>query len=43
MVLVEKFINVLKQNKITFFTGVPDSVLKSFCYYLDKYSKKNTF
>ena len=40
MVLVENFINILKKNKITFFTGVPDSVLKSFCYYLDKYSKK---
>ena len=40
MVLVENFINILKKNKITFFTGVPDSILKSFCYYLDKYSKK---
>jgi phosphonopyruvate decarboxylase len=32
----------LKKNKINFFTGVPDSVLKSFSYVLDLYKKKIT-
>lgn len=39
MVSAEKFINVLKKNKITFFTGVPDSILKSFCICLEKQPK----
>ena len=30
----------LKQNKINFFTGVPDSVLKNFIYILDSIKKK---
>jgi len=31
----------LKKNKINFFTGVPDSVLKNFIYILD-FNKKKT-
>jgi phosphonopyruvate decarboxylase len=36
-------LNQLKKNKIEFFTGVPDSILKSFSNELEKknYSKKN--
>jgi phosphonopyruvate decarboxylase len=30
----------LKKNKITFFTGVPDSILKNFIYILDSNKKK---
>ena len=30
----------LKKNKINFFTGVPDSILKSFSYVLDLHKKK---
>ena len=30
MILVEQLFNTLKKNKISFFTGVPDSVLKKF-------------
>lgn len=40
MVSVKKFINALKKNKINFFTGVPDSVLKSFSIYLEQYLNK---
>ncbi len=32
----------LKKNKINFFTGVPDSVLKSFSYVLDFHKKQIT-
>ena len=31
----------LKKNKINFFTGVPDTVLKNFIYILDSNKKKN--
>ena len=40
MIKVENLINVLKKNKVDFFTGVPDSILKKFSIYIDKYSKK---
>lgn len=40
MVSVKKFIYTLRKNKIKFFTGVPDSVLKNFCFYVEKYLKK---
>tara|TARA_B100001093_G_scaffold514553_1_gene588828 strand:+ start:2146 stop:3282 length:1137 start_codon:yes stop_codon:yes gene_type:complete len=36
-----KFYNLLKQNKIDFFTGVPDSLLKSFIQYITKHENKN--
>jgi phosphonopyruvate decarboxylase len=32
----------LKKNKINFFTGVPDSILKNFSYILDLHKKKIT-
>lgn len=34
MVSVESFVNVLQNIGIDFFTGVPDSLLKSFCAYV---------
>ena len=34
MVNTEKFYKELNKNGITFFAGVPDSLLKSFCAYL---------
>jgi len=34
MISPEKFYNLLKENGIDFFTGVPDSLLKSFCAYI---------
>lgn len=36
---VSKLLKVLKNNDINFFTGVPDSVLKTFSNLLSKYSK----
>ena len=40
MILVKDLINNLKKNNISFFTGVPDSILKDFCNYLTKLPKK---
>ena len=34
MIEVEKFVDCLKSCGIDFFTGVPDSLLKSFCAYV---------
>jgi len=34
MIEVEKFVGVLKSAGVEFFTGVPDSLLKSFCAYV---------
>jgi len=34
MILVKSFVSLLSNNGITFFTGVPDSLLKSFCAYI---------
>lgn len=34
MISPEKFFNLLKDNGINFFTGVPDSLLKDFCAYV---------
>lgn len=39
MIDPKKFIKILEKNKISFFTGVPDSLLKEFCLCLEK--KKN--
>ena len=39
MIYVEKLIETLKKNKVNFFTGVPDSVLKALSVYLE--NKKN--
>ena len=41
MIEVKNLINTLKKNKIDFFTGVPDSILKNFSTHLEKYPKKN--
>ena len=35
MINVHNFYSVLIQNNINFFTGVPDSLLKDFCSYVD--------
>jgi phosphonopyruvate decarboxylase len=36
------FYDVLVDNGITFYTGIPDSLLKNFCYYLDEHvDRKN--
>ena len=40
MILVENLLNTLKKNKINFFTGVPDSILKIFCNFVEKLPKK---
>ena len=40
MLLPERLFNFLKKNKIEFYTGVPDSLLKDFCFYITKKSKK---
>ena len=34
MVDVEKFVGAMKSAGVDFFTGVPDSLLKSFCAYV---------
>jgi phosphonopyruvate decarboxylase len=34
MLSCEKFYNILKENGIQFYTGVPDSLLKDFCGYI---------
>tara|TARA_Y200000002_G_C22683985_1_gene665224 strand:+ start:1436 stop:2536 length:1101 start_codon:yes stop_codon:yes gene_type:complete len=40
MIKAKNLIRILEKNKINFFTGVPDSILKSFSSYLEKYSIK---
>lgn len=40
MIEIKKIINILNKNKIDFFTGIPDSVLKSLSNYLSKYTTK---
>ena len=39
MIDVNSFIKFLKKNKINFFTGVPDSVLKNLSIKIDNFSK----
>ena len=41
MIQVKNFFNFLKKNKIDFFSGVPDSVLKDTKEILSKKSKSN--
>jgi phosphonopyruvate decarboxylase len=42
MIETNEFYNLLTKNKIDFFTGVPDSLLKDFCAYLaDNTAKEN--
>ena len=40
MILVENLFNTLKKNKINFFTGVPDSILKNFSSHIENLSKE---
>ena len=40
MIQVKNLIKVLERNKINFFTGVPDSILKGISNYLEKYPHK---
>lgn len=41
MIKNEVFFDVLKNNKVDFFCGVPDSLLKNFCAYLSDNSTAN--
>lgn len=41
MINVESFYNTLKSYEIGFFTGVPDSLLKSFCAYISDQEEKS--
>ena len=41
MIKVKSLINIFKQNKSDFFTGVPDSVLKELSFELQNKTKKN--
>ena len=41
MIKVKTLINLLKKNNTTFFTGVPDSVLKELSFELQNKTKKN--
>ena len=34
MIEVKNFVECLKDSDVDFFTGVPDSLLKSFCAYV---------
>ena len=40
MIETNKLFNILKENKIDFYTGVPDSLLKDFCAYITSNSNK---
>ncbi len=40
MIFVEKLVETLRKNKIDFYTGVPDSILKNLSIILDNFSKK---
>ena len=39
MIKIESLINILKKNNSDFFTGVPDSILKEFSYFLQSKKK----
>ena len=41
MIKAKKLLKFLKKNKISFFTGVPDSVLKNFTLLLNSFESKN--
>ena len=41
MIFAEDLIKTIKKNKINFFTGVPDSILKKLSIHLDKKDKYN--
>ena len=39
MILAKKIFDTSKKNKVSFFTGVPDSVLKNLSNYFGKFSE----
>ena len=39
MILVKELLNTLKKNRISFYTGIPDSILKNLSYCFDKLDK----
>ena len=41
MISVKKLFSTLKQNKINFFSGVPDSILKELSFFLNSKNKYN--
>ena len=41
MIKINSLINILNKNNNSFFTGVPDSVLKELSFYLQNKTKKN--
>ena len=41
MIRVDAFVNCLHDSGVTLFTGVPDSLLKSFCAYVTNTCGKN--
>ena len=41
MIEVEKFVGCLKDSSVEFFTGVPDSLLKSFCAHVTEKCGEN--
>ena len=43
MIQTKDLRKILNKNKINFFTGVPDSVLKSLSDHFQSYSKKKTY
>ena len=42
MILAKKIFDTLKKNKVSFFTGVPDSVLKNLSNYFGKLKKNKS-
>ena len=40
MIFINELVKCLQDNKINFFTGVPDSCLKVLTSFLEKYKKK---
>ena len=43
MIFINKLVKCLQNNKIDFFTGVPDSCLKVFTSFLEKHKKNKHF
>ncbi len=43
MIEIPEFIKELKKNDLNFFTGVPDSLMKDFCLYLEAKLHKNNY
>jgi hypothetical protein len=39
MILIKELLNTLKKNKISFYTGVPDSILKDLSSHFNSLNK----